>query len=68
MQMALVRIAPGPSAHTKVLNTQIATDVLWAAAIPEDRLEHVRARLGLLAGDIDIAVFHQESGAGTDSS
>lgn len=68
MQMVLVRIAPDPSAHIKVLNTQIATDILWAAAIPEDRLEHVRARPGPLAGDIDIAVFHKESGAETDTA
>ena len=63
MRMVLVRLASGPVARVKVLNPQIAADVLWAAAIPEDHLEHVRAQPGPGSGEIDIAVFHKDAGA-----
>lgn len=60
--MILVRLSPGPTAGVKTPNPEIVADVLWAAAVPEDRLEHVRARPGPAGGDIHIALFHNPVG------
>lgn len=68
--MILVRLSPSPTARIKTLSPEIVADILWAAAIPEDHLEHVRARCGPVGGDIDAALFHKDAGeapsVGTD--
>ena len=62
MDFALIRLT-APVQHRapdrQPTNPDIVADILWAAAIPGDRLEHVRARQGLVAGVVDVAVFHR---------
>jgi hypothetical protein len=62
MRIALIRLSPGPNAPTRTLSAEIATDILWAAALPDDRLEHVRIRHSPDADDIDVALFHIHGG------
>lgn len=62
MRLALIRLRPGPNAPTSTLSVEIATDILWAAALPDDRLEHVRAQHSLDADHIDVALFHSHDG------
>ena len=57
MDMGVIRLAPGPDARTRTLEAEIAMDILWAAAIPDDRLEHIRARPGPPPATLDIVVF-----------
>ena len=67
MQMVLIRLSPSPAAGVKVLSPEVAVDILWAAATPEDRLEHIRARHGPTKNDIDIALFHKDMKAAVHS-
>jgi hypothetical protein len=62
MQMVLVGLSPGPRAGAETSNPEIVTDILWAAAIPEDHLEHIRARHGPDGRDIHVALFHDYIG------
>jgi len=59
MEMVLVRLtAPGSRAAHAVVSDE-AIGILWAAALPTDRLEHITARPGPRAPDIDLALFHR---------
>ena len=70
MDMALIRLTP-PDAGTRhqIISPQLAVDILWAAVLPGDRLEHITARAGPRPSDIDLALFHRtrsESEQATD--
>jgi hypothetical protein len=47
----------GPPHHPVTPETLV--DILWACAIPEDGLEHLRARREDDQSPIDVAVFHR---------
>lgn len=63
--MVLIRLtgpSPSPADRTQqpeYLVPTLATDVIWANAVPDDRLEYVHARAGPHAGTIDLALFHR---------
>ena len=62
--MVLIRLAsPSVSAGlTRDLESpapQLVTDVIWANAVPDNRLEFVHARAGPHPGTIDLALFHR---------
>jgi hypothetical protein len=59
MDLILIRLAATPAARQPDLSPEIVVDVLWANALPGDRLEHVRARQGSAAGSIDLVLFHR---------
>jgi hypothetical protein len=62
--MVLVRMAPDLAAEClSNPGPQVLTDILWAASIPDDRVEHIRARAGPAVGAIDVALFFR-SGTG----
>jgi hypothetical protein len=62
MDMVLIRLAPGPDMRNRPLTPEIAVDILWSAAIPDDRLEHIRARHGPGPETVDLALFHTTDG------
>lgn len=62
MDMVLIRLAPGPDMRSRPLTPEIAVDILWSAAIPDDRLEHIRARHGPGPETVDLALFHTTDG------
>ncbi|GAA1965546.1 hypothetical protein [Catenulispora subtropica] len=57
MHMILVGLRPGPQARTRHLSPETVVDILWAAAVPEDLLEHVRARSEPGEAGVDTAIF-----------
>ncbi|MEZ0106326.1 hypothetical protein ABH920_000307 [Catenulispora sp. EB89] len=63
--MALLRLCPGPDARISTPSPEIVADILWAAAVPADGLEHIRARHGPTPTAIDLALFHIGSEAET---
>ena len=62
MDMVLIRLAPVPDSRNRSLTPEIVVDILWSAAIPEDRLEHIRARHGPGPETVDLALFHTTDG------
>jgi hypothetical protein len=59
MDMVLIRLAHPEDPRIRPLNPEVALDILWAAATPDDRLEHIRARYGPTPDTIDLALFHR---------
>ena len=57
--MVLIRLTPPGAGAVHPVSPDTAVDILWAAALPGDRLEHIRARPGPHAPDIDLALFHR---------
>ena len=64
MDVVLIRLAAGPAARTRTLSPEMAVDILWATAVPDDRLEHIRARYGPTPDQIAVALFLLEDAAG----
>lgn len=65
MNMTLIRLTPPAATAGSSQNPapdlpspEVVADILWAAAIPADALEHVRARSGP-GRQIDVAIFHR---------
>jgi hypothetical protein len=61
MELILIRLtadgtAAAPGADP---DPEIVADVIWAAAVPADRLEHLRTRPGPHPGCVDVALFHR---------
>jgi hypothetical protein len=65
MQLAVVHLIAGPGVTRRDLEPEIVVDIVWAAAVPADRLEYVRARTR--PGGIDLVLFHR-SGPGAPAS
>ena len=57
MDTVLVRLTPTTTAPHLDIHPEVVVDILWATALPDDRLEHVRVRAG--TGHVDIALFHR---------
>jgi hypothetical protein len=57
MELVLVRMSPTPAAWPRRLSPQIVADILWAAAIPDDRLERTTARTASVSDSITVALF-----------
>lgn len=57
--MVLIRLTPRSAGVRGAVGPELAADILWAAALPGDRLEHIRARAGPHAPDIDLVLFHR---------
>lgn len=64
MNVVLLRLASGPAARTRTLSPEMAVDILWATAVPDDRLEHIRARYGPTPEHIAVAMFLHEDATG----
>ena len=65
MDLTLIRLSAPPqprTPHREPTSPDIVADILWATAIPDDRLEHIRTRYGPVAGVVDLAVFHRPGG------
>jgi hypothetical protein len=62
MDLIAVRLAAGAEARNRRLSPETVADVLWASALPGDRLEHVRARWGPAPGTVDVVLFHLPAG------
>lgn len=58
MEIALIRLMPPATGPRHAVGAEVAVDLLWAAALPDDRLEHIRARPGPDT-QIDLALFHR---------
>jgi hypothetical protein len=65
MDLVIVRLAAGPEARNRLLSPETLVDVLWAAAVPADQLEHVRARQGPDPGSVDAVLFHLPADTGS---
>ncbi|MFE9934161.1 hypothetical protein [Streptomyces sp. NPDC005533] len=59
--MTLVFLSAPPDRPVRRVDRHLVTDVIWAAAVPADRLEHVYA--GSAEGRLDIALFLLAAGA-----
>lgn len=59
MELVLIRLTPPGAGVRRPVSPELATDILWAAALPTDRLEHIRARPAPRGPDIDLALFHR---------
>lgn len=57
MELVLVRLTAPATIPPPALNPEAVVDILWSAAVPNDRLEHVRARHGPSPGAVDLAIF-----------
>lgn len=68
MDLVPVRLVAGAEARNRLLSPETLVDVLWAAALPGDRLEHVRARPGPLPGTLDAVLFHIPAGESAHGS
>ncbi|MEU8971260.1 hypothetical protein AB0D11_18645 [Streptomyces monashensis] len=55
--MALATLVAGGEAAHPELDSGIISDILWAAARPDDGLEHIHVRSA--AGRIDVTFFHR---------
>ena len=60
MELVLVRLTV-PTAAAAVppppISPEVVVDILWSTSVPDDRLEHVRARPGPSPGTVDLALF-----------
>lgn len=60
MELVLVRLTV-PTASAAVppppISPEVVVDIVWSATVPDDRLEHVRARHGPGPGTVDLAIF-----------
>ncbi|MEV7442683.1 hypothetical protein AB0O22_16240 [Streptomyces sp. NPDC091204] len=59
--MTLVLLSAPPDQPVRRVDRHLVTDVIWATAVPADRLEHVYA--GCAEGRLDIALFLLAAGA-----
>jgi hypothetical protein len=57
--MVLIRLTPPGAGVVHPVSPDTVLDILWAAALPGDRLEHIRARPGPRAPDLDLVLFHR---------
>ena len=64
MDLIPIRLAAGAGPQSADLSPEMLADVLWAGALPTDRLEHIRARHGPTPGTVDVALFILPAGAG----
>jgi hypothetical protein len=46
----------------------LVTDVIWANAVPADRLEYVHARAGPSPGTVDLVLFHRADDTDDDEA
>ncbi|MER8035465.1 hypothetical protein [Streptomyces hydrogenans] len=44
MRMVRVRLTSAPGAHVSAMGPELIQDLLWAHAVPDDGLEHIRVR------------------------
>jgi hypothetical protein len=65
MDLVLARLAPPATGNRQPLSPATVSDILWTVAVPDDRLEHIRARHGPFDGSIDVAFFLR---TGTESA
>lgn len=70
MDLVPIRLSAGAEARNRDQppSPETVVDVLWAAAIPTDRLEHIRARHGPAPGTVDAVLFVLPTGAGPAGS
>ncbi|MGF1432190.1 hypothetical protein [Kitasatospora sp. LaBMicrA B282] len=63
MELVLIRLTGPPwlrrPRHPALPTPQLVVDVIWANAVPADRLEYVHTRAGPLPASIDLALFHR---------
>ncbi|MER5400516.1 hypothetical protein [Streptomyces sp. NPDC002599] len=59
MFMATATLVAAREAEAAKLESAVVTDIVWAAAMPGDDLEHVHAKT--TSGRIDLTFFHQTS-------
>ncbi|MFD6968568.1 hypothetical protein [Streptomyces sp. NPDC059979] len=57
MFMATATLVTPADRAAKRLESAVVTDIVWAAAVPDDNLEHVHAKAA--AGRIDLTFFHR---------
>ncbi|MER5637902.1 hypothetical protein ABT095_13210 [Kitasatospora sp. NPDC002227] len=68
MEIVLIRLNPGRGpdpghrAAADAVLPAVVADIVWANAVPDDELEHIRARPGPRPGSIDLALFHRHAG------
>ncbi|ACU73907.1 hypothetical protein Caci_5047 [Catenulispora acidiphila DSM 44928] len=56
MELVLVRLT-APATVPPPVSPEAVVDILWSVAVPDDRLEHVRARHGPRPEAVDLGVF-----------
>lgn len=59
MFMATVTLVPTENADAGMLESGVVADIVWAAAKPDDGLEHVHAKVA--SGRIELTFFHCSS-------
>ncbi|WP_404954763.1 hypothetical protein [Streptomyces sp. 147326] len=59
--MTLLFLSAPPDHPVRLVDRHLVTDVIWAVAVPADRLEHVYTRSA--EGRLDIALFLLAAGA-----
>jgi hypothetical protein len=61
MDLILLRLTAPPAgcvgSNRQPLDPEIIADVIWTTAIPDDRLEHIRARPGPDSRSVDLVLF-----------
>lgn len=57
MQLVLARLRAPASIPAPSVNPEAVVDILWSVTVPDDRLEHVRARHGPGPGVLDLVIF-----------
>jgi len=57
VDLVVITLAPGPDAIHRGLDPETLTDILWANALPADRLEHVLVRAGADPGSFAAGLF-----------
>ncbi|MBS2538335.1 hypothetical protein KGQ20_36855 [Catenulispora sp. NF23] len=57
MDLVLVRLTAPETVPPPAISPEVVVDILWSVSVPDDRLEHVRARHGPNTGAVDLAVF-----------
>lgn len=59
MFMATATLVTATDSAAEKLESAVVTDIVWAAAMPADDLEHVHAKSA--SGRIDLTFFHRTS-------
>lgn len=57
MELVLVRLTGPVTVPPPTVSPEVVVDILWSVTVPDDRLEHVRARNGPGPGTVDLVVF-----------